>query len=133
MVQRIELVLGIAAALVGLVGWCYALFAPIYLSSEGTRASVAQVSLNAGSITFFILMLLAIVGLAASTYRRSHRGRRGRLSPVWICAGIIVVGTYLSGFSVGLFFLPSAILAVCTGLVASLVDSRMNRDKPSQL
>jgi hypothetical protein len=128
--QRIELVAGIAASLTGLFGWFYALFAPIYLSSDESRASVAQVSLNPGSATFFIVMLLAIVGLAASTYRRGRRPKAASLATVWTCTIILVVGTILSGFSVGLFFLPSAVLALCTALAASLSGFPGAPDRP---
>jgi RsiW-degrading membrane proteinase PrsW (M82 family) len=127
MLNRIELILGTLASLTGLIGWSYALFAPTYSSSEGARASVAQVSLNAVSVTFFIVMLLAIVGLGASTYQHGVRHRRGSLAPLWISVGILFIGTILSGFSVGLFFLPGTILSLCTGIVASLGDAQTHR------
>ena len=129
-VNRVELVTGTAASLTALIGWSYSLFAPVYLSSDGSRASVAQISLNPGSATFFTVMLLAIVGLAASTYQRAWQQRHKNLAPVWCCAATLAAGTILSGFSVGLFFLPSAILALGTGLAASLSGYSEDSQRP---
>jgi hypothetical protein len=60
-----ELLCGLAAGVVGVVGWAYALFGPVYSNNAGGHASVAQISLNPTSVAFFVVMLQCIAGSLA--------------------------------------------------------------------
>jgi hypothetical protein len=92
---------GLAAGVLGLGGWILALSVALGISSLSPRTAI-----------FFMAMLLAICGVAIGAYQYSDRGR-----PIWrsllvVATLLLVLGTVLSGFSVGYLFLPAAFLAL---------------------
>jgi len=102
-------IMGLAAGLVGLVGWVLALSVASGMSS-----------LSPISAVFFAPMLLAIGGVAVSAYQYNDRGRTMWLSILVVSTLLLVLGTVLSGFSVGLLFLPAAIMAMIATLFTLL-------------
>jgi hypothetical protein len=145
MVQRIlEMVIGGLASILGL----RALFA-FPPGSFPTGAGVAQLaSLNGESLpplAWLPVFLLLIVALAAITLgalahgapnltRLIRSGPRARLAFIWAgratlwlaTAGLIVL-IYLAVFNAGLFFVPSAALAIAASLLALLPDPQPPR------
>ncbi|HEX5416413.1 MAG TPA: hypothetical protein VFZ25_12160 [Chloroflexota bacterium] len=111
MIGRIGLLVGILAGVTGGIGWIVALL--VALSANGPEG------VGPRTLTFFAIMLLAIVGVTTGAYLQSQRAAPGRLVLLWICTILLIVGTVISGFSVGVFFLPAAILALIASVMAS--------------
>lgn len=124
--RRVEVLAGVTAGALGIVGWLYALFGPVYTSSEGSHASVVQMSLNLTSATFFVVMLLSIIGVVVGAYLHGKQRWAAGLIVLWFSTALFLVGTVLSGFSVGLFFLPATLAA----LIASVVGTRSRMGAP---
>jgi hypothetical protein len=120
MTRQVELLCGLAAGVVGVVGWAYALFGPTYTNDVGGHASVAQISLNPTSITFFVVMLLCIAGVTAGAYLHWRTGSPGGLALLWTAAVLLTVGTALGAASVGVFLLPAALLALIASIAGSI-------------
>ena len=123
MARSIELVMSIASGVVGILGWLYALFGPVYASSTGAHASVAQISLNPISVAFFAMMLLAVLGVAVGGYLHHQRGGAWP-AVLWTSTLLLVVGTILSGFSVGAFLVPAALLALLAAVIGTSSSAR---------
>lgn len=93
--------MGLAAGVVGLGGWILA----VGVASDSS-------SFNSRSVIFFVAMILAIGAIAVSAYQQSEQSR-----PLWgsllVAATLLMAfGTVLSGFTVGLLFLPAAVAAL---------------------
>jgi hypothetical protein len=84
---------GLAAGLIGLVGWLYALLSAISSDSIGPR-----------SVIFFSVMLLSVAGVALGAYRSNRIGRPRWFALRVVATLLLLLGAVLSGLSVGLFF-----------------------------
>lgn len=108
---RVEWIVGLVAGVAGVVGWILALLVALSINTpEG---------LGPRTIAFFVVMLGCIGGVTTGAYLHGRRGALGGLALLWVCTILVIVGTIISGFTVGIFFLPAAILA----LVASVAGS----------
>ena len=126
MARRIELVSGVAAAVLGGASLAYAVFGPTYTDGLGNWRSVAEMSLNPVSITFLILMFAAIVGVGVGAALHSRGRGAAWLTVTVVCVVILLVGAAVSMFSVGAFLLPAllpAALALAAGGRAQAVGS----------
>ena len=94
-------VMGLVAGLVGFVGWVLAL-----------SAVSSQPSLHPITVVFLLVMLLAIGGVAIGAHQYNRRGGSAHLSLLIVATLLLVLGTILSGFSVGLAFLPASVIAL---------------------
>jgi hypothetical protein len=101
--------IGLAAGVLGLGGWLIALSVAIDTSSTSAR-----------TVTFFVMMLLAIAGVAVGAYKYNEGGLTTWRSLLVVAALLLSFGTILSGFTVGLFFLPAAVAALAASAVAFL-------------
>ena len=109
---RVAWAIGLAAGVAGGLGWMLALlFAPSANGSSG---------LGPRTIVFLAVMLLSIGGVAAGVFLHAMRGTPGALAMTWFAAVLLVFGTIISGFTVGVFFLPAAILALAACVAASI-------------
>jgi hypothetical protein len=99
--------MGFAAGVLGLGGWVLAL-----------SVASAMSSLSLRTVIFFGVMLLAIGGVTMSSYQ--YNGQTPWLSLLFVATLLLVLGTVLSGFSVGLLFLPAAIIAMAATLFTFL-------------
>lgn len=142
--RRVELILGVLTAVLGLATLAFALGAPLGTSTRScttsqtigqppqvdcSQAGTWQVSLiqTQGllsllpAILIFSSILLAILGFSL-THRRS--GSRASLTFLWIFTALLWVMMVLAGFSIGLFFFPTAVLALVTAILASIAGTR---------
>lgn len=122
-------VLGSVAGFIGLAGWLFALAGPTgtsmseSVSADGTIVRESESSnllsqdLSMMSITFLLLMLLAIVvGIAGSLLRGRTDGDAARIT-VLVSGFVLLAGAVVSGFSIGLFLVPGALLLVIAGYI----------------
>lgn len=135
----LELASGIAAGLVGIFGWSYAVFGPTYhwctssaitavapsgassapdqtASTAATcyTANAAQIGLDPRAISFLTVVLLCFVGVAAGSCLHAWRGWTNGIWLIFGCALVLTALSFLSALSVGTFFLPATLLAWLT-------------------
>ena len=114
--RRFEAACGLAAALFGFLGIAYALFGPTYSfqSSSGQTgtASMLQLGLPPGVLLTVGILVLVPIGVAVSAVVHSRTGGRGWRIVLWVATTLIVIITFLTGFSIGLLLLPSTLFAV---------------------
>lgn len=123
MLRNVELGAALLTGLAGFLGWAYALFGPTYESSSGATANVAGTSLNTVSASFFAVMLAILVGIVDGAYLHALRRRAAGRGLLAACVIVLSVLAIISGFSVGIFFLPAVALAWLTLFVSLFVGS----------
>jgi hypothetical protein len=136
--RRIEAISGIAAAALGLVALGVALFAPLGTQSgctssltpdEGTQTDCSTSSVNILQIQGLVSLLPAIILFSApligvAVFALLHSLGRGSLIPLWISVAVLCVAIFLAILSIGIFFAPSALLALLAAITSSLPDRR---------
>jgi hypothetical protein len=132
--RRIEAVCGVAAGALGLVALGVALFAPLgtmsgcvtSLSPDGatrtdcstTSVSIVQAQGLVSLLPAIILFAAPVIGIAVFAVR--HSVGRGSLVPLWIGVAVLYVAMVLAILSIGIFFAPSALLALLAAITGSL-------------
>lgn len=136
--RRIELIAGLGAGLLGLLGLAYTLFGPTYGYQESTLDSDGTTSMRSGTasllemqglqpITAIVLVVLGLLvaGVAVGGYLHSQRGlNAGRL--------LLGVSTALLGFSIvmtGWGFGPMLLPSWGFALVAAMMADRVKRQQ----
>jgi hypothetical protein len=114
--RRFEAACGLVAALVGFLGVAYALFGPTYSfqnsSSQTGMANLLQVGVPPGAIVALGILSLGLIGVAVSAVVHSRTGGSGWRIVLWASTAVIVMLTFLTGFSIGVFLLPSTLFAL---------------------
>ena len=122
----------LVALLLTIVAGLFLAFYPVYqgVSATGSSSGVVTSSSESGTLVtenglwalvpLCIPIVLAALGLIAVA--------RGRRAPVWVLGGVLLGFVVLSGFTIGLFYLPAAIALL---LSAGLTDS--SRKLPRQV
>lgn len=120
------------------MGWLYALFGPTgqYESTE-VRSDGAVISSESGwtslwseqdfhavTVLFLLVMLLSIVGVLAGAILHGRLEATAGKGVLWISAITLLLGSMLSAFSIGLFLIPGALLAVVAAVLSSVNDDR---------
>lgn len=132
-------VTGIVGGLLALAGWLYALFGATgstgsqEVRSDGTVVTTSgSTSLWADGVSpvtmaFLVLVLFCIIGVIIGSLLRQvdQTGNARRL--VLLSAGVLLLGAIISGFSIGLFLLPGALVSV----VAGVIPDRRKADQSS--
>ncbi len=107
---------GLGAALVGCLGLAYALFGPIYRfessSGQSGTANLLQVGVPPSALLALSILVLGLIGVAVSAVVHSRTRGSGWRIVLWVATMFIVIMTFLTGFSIGLFLLPSTLLAL---------------------
>ena len=93
--------LGVAAGAMGLAGWIFAFSIAMDMSGTSFR-----------TVVFFVMMLFAIGGVTVSAHQYNDGGGPFWRSLLVVAALLLMFGTVLSGFTVGLVFLPAAVAAM---------------------
>ncbi len=131
MARSIEIICATAAALLGAAAMAFALFAPTI--STQTVASDGAVSGETHSMfddgveiaviaVFASVAVLLLLLACAAVFHAERRAFRGTL-PLWTPAIALSALVVLAGFSVGLLFLPSALLALAAAVAATRVSA----------
>lgn len=147
--RRIELILGILTAVLGVAGLAVALGAPSNCHVQGTvtfcemGGTASQASLTSGpgwpgvilATLLFIPIVLAVLGF---TIGDSVSRARGSLVFLWICALLLAAATTVALLPRlmfvqppilpnGVLFLPSVVLGVVTATLGTLAWRRTSR------
>ena len=142
--RRPDTVTGLIAGAVGLLGWLYALFGPTgsYVQVEsstggsttvtesGSTSMWADEDLEIVTIVFLLVMLVCIIGVIAGAVLHGRTQKASGRVILWASAVTLLMGTILSGFSIGLFLFPGALLAVVAAVLASTRTDR-HQDIPA--
>jgi len=136
--RRLEVISGGAAGALGLLALGVALVAPLgtmsgcttSLAPDGvtrtvcstTSVSIAQIQGLVNLLPAIILFAAPLIGIAVFAVR--HSVGRGSLVPLWISVAVLCVAMVLAILSIGIFFAPSALLALLAAVSGSLPDSR---------
>ena len=132
--RRIEAICGVAAGALGLVALGVALFAPLgtqsgcttSLSPDGvTRTDCSTTSVSVVQAQGLVSLLPAIILFAApligiAVFALMHSLERGSLILLWISVALLGVATVLAILSIGIFFAPSALMALLAAIAGSL-------------
>ncbi len=126
-ILKLEAACGLVAALVGFLGLAYALFGPTYSfqscsgygndsskisSCQTGTANLLQVGIPPSAIVALCILLLGLIGVAVSAVVHSRTGGSGWRIVLWVSTAVIVILTFLTGFSIGVFLLPSTLFAL---------------------
>lgn len=115
---RLERISGFAAVLFSLLALAYVLFAPSYQgassSGQNSTANMLQVGIQPVTLIAFGILLFALIGVAVSTALHSHTTENKWRIALGVSAIVVIAITILTLPSIGLFLLPSALLALIT-------------------
>ena len=120
----IEFVCGPLCGILGLLALVVAFFGPGISYQRGTSSgatfsgvsSYAQV--NGDVLPYFVLFGLPLVGVALGATLHTQRGSSAGQILLWVSTAILMLLVGLTILSIGLFFLPSLVLALITSGVA---------------
>ncbi len=114
--QRLEAVCGLLAALFGLLGLTYALFGPTYSfansSGQSGTANLVQVGIQPFTLVILGILVLGLIGVAASAVVHSRTGGNGWRVVLWVSTTVLVILTFLSLLSIGVLLLPGTLFAL---------------------
>ncbi|HLV98732.1 MAG TPA: hypothetical protein VKT82_08665 [Ktedonobacterales bacterium] len=134
---RMERLSGLAAGVLGLLVLGFVLFGPLYLTSgqectggpTGTAhcttlngaATFFEVNTSLQPVTIFYLSFLAVlfVGIAFLAVWHSRSRSSVLRACLWGLTGLLALSTGIGMASVGLFFVPSLVLAVIASAAAA--------------
>jgi hypothetical protein len=143
--RQIEVVGGIAASLLGLAASAYLLTAPNQGMSSTTRCNAQGICQMitagdpsplladpVGTLLSAILPVTFFGMLALSVVRHSQTGARFWRGWLWVISVLLVAFSILGMLSIGLFFLPSALLALLAAICSSFAPTpTMERPQPA--
>src|SRR5688572_33117134 len=112
--STIERAAGILTLVGGGTSLAYAVFRPTYSDGQGNWRSIAEMSLNPGSVTFLLLMLLAMAAVAVGAVQHSQGHGGAWLGLIGAGALALLLGTLLSLLSIGLLLVPALVGALVT-------------------
>ena len=134
-----EVAAAVGAAIVGAASMLFVLIAPTVSTMSGTSAVVAADGslVQAGStgtvethslmedgaegavIVALVILAMMFAWLVVAAFLHGHAGGFRSSLPIWIPAVLLCVFVFLTGFSIGLFFVPSALLALIAAIAAT--------------
>ncbi|HEV2236134.1 MAG TPA: hypothetical protein VGR57_05665 [Ktedonobacterales bacterium] len=129
-VRWVEGICGGLATLAGLIAVAALLNGPAYAGQSCTLQSPGQppvcvsttrtlVEVNGATAIFDLtLVVVLVVGVGACAVWHARGGRRGARAALWAFAVLLLAFALLSGFTIGLFLLPSALLGLLAALFA---------------
>jgi hypothetical protein len=132
--RRLELLGGVLGGILGLTALSYALFAPlgkecIGSSVPGRPSTCHATSLlqaqGLASLSFTIVLFGGLsLGLALGAVGHSLRRHAMLLTLLWVCTMLLLAASLLALLSIGVFFMPAAILALLTSIVGTLAGQQ---------
>ena len=115
-IRTLEAACGLGAGLIGCLGLAYAVFGPVYRfessSGESGTQNIVQVGIPSGALVALGILVLGLIAVVVSAIVHSRTGGSGWRIVLWVASMFLVIMTFLTGFSIGLFLLPSTLLAL---------------------
>jgi hypothetical protein len=140
--RRIELITGLGAGLLGLLGLAYTLFGPTYSYQEATLNSDGMTSVTSGTaslletqglqpITMIVLVVLGLLvaSVAVGGYLHSQRGLNAGRLLLGVSTALLGFSIVMTGWGFGLTLLPSWGFA----LVAAMMADRVKRQQGAHI
>jgi hypothetical protein len=94
--------------------------APGEIPGKPTRSTATLIQVNGWGVLPILLVPAALTGLALLTVLKTGAGQTRRTVVVWVLASLLLVFCALGSFSIGIFYLPSALALVLSGILVSL-------------
>ncbi len=101
-IRTLEAACGLVAALAGCLVLAFILFGLVYQS----------VAIGPSALIALGILLLGLIGVAVSAVVHSRTGGSGWRIVLWVTTAVVVILTFLTLFSIGLFLLPSTLFAL---------------------
>lgn len=131
-VRTIEGVCGVLAGVLGLAGLGIAFWAPGEVSCTSTTTSegattqtchmVSYIAANglSGVLPVIVGFAIVLVALALGAALHGWRGAREGRGMLWVATALLVFGNFLTLLSIGVFLLPSTLLALVASVLAAI-------------
>jgi len=87
--------------------------------NEPTRTSASLIEVNGWQVLPILLVPAALTGLALLTVLLTHTGQTRRKVLLWVLAVLLLVFCVLASFSLGIFYVPSALALLLTAIGVS--------------
>ena len=87
--------------------------------NEPTRTSASLIEVNGWQVLPILLVPAALTGLALLTVLFTHTGQARRKTLLWLLTALLLVFYILGSFTIGIFYLPSALVLLLTAIGAS--------------
>ena len=89
--------------------------------NEPTRTSASLIEVNGWQVIPILLVPAALTGLALLTVLLTHTGQTRRKVLLWVLAVLLIVFCVLASFSLGIFYVPSALALLLTACRRSAI------------
>jgi hypothetical protein len=73
---------------------------------------MVQVGIPPGALVALGILVLGLIAVAVSAMLYSRTGGSGWRIVLWVVTMFLVIMTFITGFSIGVFLLPSTLLAL---------------------
>ena len=130
MLRSLELGSSIAATILGLAGLGYAVFGlrgpdPMCVGTTDTCPSqrLLPIGQPTTAAVVFILLVL-IIGISVGAYLHRQQRRPAGRWLLWVATVLLLSGVYATGFSIGSFLLPAALLSVVAAVAGAFSPAR---------
>ena len=87
--------------------------------NEPTRTSASLIEVNGWQVLPILLVPAALTGLALLTVLFTHTGQARRKTLLWLLTALLLVFYILGSFTIGIFYLPSALVLLLTAIGVS--------------
>lgn len=92
--------------------------------NEPTTSSASLIEVNGWQVLPILLVPSALTGLALLTVLLPHTGQTRRKVLLWVLAVLLLVFCVLVSFSIGIVYVPSALLLLLTAIGVSISRRR---------
>ena len=93
--------------------------APGEARKEPTRTSASLIEVNGWGVLPIVMIPAALTGLAILTILLTHTGQARRKILLWVLTVLLLVFCVLGSFTIGVFYLPSALALLLTAIGVS--------------
>ena len=93
--------------------------APGAPASEPTKTTATLIEVNGWRVLPILLVPAALTGLALVTVLKTNAGQTRRRVLVWAASVLLLGFCILGSFSIGIFYLPSALALVVSSILVS--------------
>ncbi len=101
--------------------------APGVPSGEPTKTTATLIEVNGWRVLPILLVPAALTGLALVTILKTNAGQTRRRVLVWVASVLLLGFCILGSFSIGIFYLPSALALVVSSILVSRSRVRATR------